>query len=69
MTGRFVHGNIGSRNMALNFHNVSLVDTIRYATRANAELYKKTDVVFDAFGLRLHAKWENKRFVFALSLV
>lgn len=46
MTGRFVHGNIGSRNMALNFHNVSLVDTIRYATRANAELYKKTDMLY-----------------------
>lgn len=45
MTGRFVHGNIGSRNMALNFH-VSLVDTIRYATRANAELYKKTDMLY-----------------------
>lgn len=46
MTGLFVRGNIGSRNMALNFHNISLVDTIRYATRANAELYKKTDMLY-----------------------
>lgn len=45
MTGQFVHGNIGSRNMALNFHNVPRVDTIRYAMRANAELYKKTSCI------------------------
>lgn len=46
MTGQFVHGNIESRNMALHFHNVPRVDTIRYAMRANAELYKRTDMLY-----------------------